>query len=559
MVSRSASALALTSALVLAGCPGGPSAGSCVRNSDCVAGSYCSGGSCTYDCTAATVADDCAAGEMCSSFGMCVGAPDAGPRDSGPPPVDGGADAFDVRPACVIAGGTDGDADGFCVADPTAPDCDDDDATLHPGATEVCTAHDAALDRRALDEDCDDAIDEDCGWYFGTPHPMSWTQTSPEVTNHGLSEDGTRFYFWSGIGFGVSTRASLADEFGPPTPLPFGGSAPEAVAPSLAADELETITGCWTAGEYDICRATRTSIAEPFGPPVRLEELSMVGVLDIHPSLSHDGLELFFSSNRGDGVRRIYRTTRSGPGMPFSPPELVGGLDPGGLGADAPFITRDRRTLFYELYGTGETRLEIATRSDPSVATFATPMDAAGLNTSTASNFYMIVNERTAEIFWNSGREWSPGSRSIWRARICRDGPCPTIAIDCPPPSVPSADGLHCYEPVSTAANWGSARATCAARGGGHLVSVHSAAENAVVLPLVSVPAWLGSTDVIAEGVYLWDSEEPFSFDSWFVSKPNDTAHAENCAAMNTGGEWSDTDCARSYPYVCEREMWPTW
>ena len=45
----------------------------------------------------------------------------------------------------------DADADGFTVCD---DDCDDADASIHPGAEEICDDD--------IDNDCDGGIDEDC-------------------------------------------------------------------------------------------------------------------------------------------------------------------------------------------------------------------------------------------------------------------------------------------------------------------------------------------------------------------------------------------------------------
>ena len=49
--------------------------------------------------------------------------------------------------ACRADGGADADGDGFDYC----RECDDDDATAHPGATELCNG---------LDDDCDGRIDD---------------------------------------------------------------------------------------------------------------------------------------------------------------------------------------------------------------------------------------------------------------------------------------------------------------------------------------------------------------------------------------------------------------
>ncbi len=52
------------------------------------------------------------------------------------------------------------DADGDNAgSEPCGADCDDDDATVHPGADEVCDDN--------IDNDCDGLTDEDCGQIGG--------------------------------------------------------------------------------------------------------------------------------------------------------------------------------------------------------------------------------------------------------------------------------------------------------------------------------------------------------------------------------------------------------
>jgi len=73
-------------------------------------------------------------------------------------PVDTGCQPLDEIPYdgidqdCDGADLTDVDGDGFDAAEAGGSDCDDEDATVNPGATEVCTG---------VDDDCDGQIDDD--------------------------------------------------------------------------------------------------------------------------------------------------------------------------------------------------------------------------------------------------------------------------------------------------------------------------------------------------------------------------------------------------------------
>ena len=152
---------------------------------------------------------------------------------------------------------------------------------------------------------------------------------------------------------------------------------------------------------------------------------------------------------------------------------------------------------------------------------------------------------------------------------MCRDGPCPTRELACPAPGVRSPDGLHCYRRETGALlEWTAAEAACVGAGG-HLASIHSSAENALVAGLHGgVLVWVGLNDRAAEGTFAWSSGEPFNFTSWFVTEPNNSGGVpgEDCVEMpfTTGSViggtgWNDRNCDQLTAYVCEDELWPTW
>ncbi len=84
----------------------------------------------------------------------------------------------------------------------------------------------------------------------------------------------------------------------------------------------------------------------PWSTPVALTEINSP-VLDTDPSISTDGLELFFVSYRaGVGSSDIWHTTRPSLGAPFAPPKLV--LELSTVGEDsAPELSGDGLTLYF--------------------------------------------------------------------------------------------------------------------------------------------------------------------------------------------------------------------
>ena len=101
----------------------------------------------------------------------------------------------------------------------------------------------------------------------------------------------------------------------------------------------------------------------------------------------------------------------------------------------------------------------------------------------------------------------------------------------------------HLYKLTPTLMDIPTARAW-AAQAGGYLAAVNDAEENDWIQNNLAsnVQVWLGLSDEVTEGVWLWDSGEPFTFDSWNATEPNDFAlcGGEDYVEMEGGGLWND-------------------
>jgi len=558
-------ALAALAALLLAGCPGDPG---CTRNSDCTAGNYCSGGVCTQDCTPETVAADCSTGASCSSFGMCVAPPDAGPtpdggmRDAPLPPADVGA-------ACLAEGGTDEDGDGFCAGVTTDLDCDDAAATVHPGGTEVCTPSEAPLEERARDEDCDGAVDEGCEWSFGVPH---WSTTLAVVAGArptGISTDGLRLYLSAlipALGYQpfMATRPSLDAAFGPATPVAGTFGAHNLFGYSISDDELEMIAGGTADGStsgHDLFIATRAERSAPFGAPSLLE-LSTDTANEVHPALSRDGREIIFRSTGSTfaGEDRLYRARRTDRGAPFGAAEPLVFMGLTSSVDSTPWLSRDGRTLIIRSLIAGQWVLFRAVREAGS-ATFHEVTELTPLTAIGADQLYPVWSESTMELFFASTRPWSPAPEATWRVRVCLDGACPVTPIACPS-ARRSDDGQHCYTALPAPSNWGTARARCRSMDG-HLVDIHSAAEQSLAWSAFGGTShlWLALTETTTD-VFVWDTGAPATYTNWRAGEPNASAGEEAVAMYFLyAGAWADVAAGIEGTVfgVCETEMWPTW
>lgn len=541
-------------ALVLAsvGCGGG-SATTCTHNSDCPTGRYCMGGACRADCASdAECVATHGAGAICTSFGMCAAAPDSGMSvpDSGSP-ADAGHDA------AVVPSDAGSDA--------PAPDTATVDAAVC--VAEVCTPSAGAAP--SIDEDCDGAIDEGCPWFFGRPHavlPMAWAVPAGYSGCFGsyLDENGTDLYVaCSGAAGGVlmhTHRATRADPFDQPTRVAF-------VDTSLAVYEV-TLERGGLRGVLQAGSATRLYLIErpSLSMPFTATVIASIPIGSYHPTLSRDGIELFYSNGSS-----IYRAVRPTPSMDFGASTQVAGL-----AGQALSLSEDGHDLFFHAAPAGRpVTLFRARRADVSTATFDPAVEIAELNpTGTDDLGHPNISLATRELFFAAAnRAWQPTSvRATYRVQICRDGPCSEPLVACPPSGRRSPDGFHCYRSPSsgvTPQSWMQNVLSCAADGS-HPVTIHSDAERALVTSAFGT-TWLGGTDAAAEMTWRWDwpgrvtPEEPFLYPPmtglWASGEPNDFHGNEDCAADNGGAMllMNDAVCASSIAPLCEDEVWPTW
>ncbi len=126
------------------------------------------------------------------------------------------------------------------------------------------------------------------------------------------------------------------------------------------------------------------------------------------------------------------------------------------------------------------------------------------------------------------------------------------------------ADG-NCYLFFTAPLQYAEARAACAAIST-HLVKITSAAQNAIVAQLsIGLDSFIGATDLVTEGTFLWDDATPLAFTSFHTGEPNNGGglYEEDCLVMagkrTPADTWDDRPCVTgeiassgSYAYTCE-------
>ncbi len=116
----------------------------------------------------------------------------------------------------------------------------------------------------------------------------------------------------------------------------------------------------------------------------------------------------------------------------------------------------------------------------------------------------------------------------------------------------------HSYTLTSNPSNVFTARAEAAAMGG-HLAVINDAAENAWLVSQFGayVPAlWIGLSDEIVEGVFVWDNGEPVTYTNWLPNEPNNAGGNEDYVEFSTHsfslGGWNDNSSNQFFRGIIE-------
>ncbi|XP_055750679.1 galactose-specific lectin nattectin-like [Salvelinus fontinalis] len=117
----------------------------------------------------------------------------------------------------------------------------------------------------------------------------------------------------------------------------------------------------------------------------------------------------------------------------------------------------------------------------------------------------------------------------------------------------------RCYKYVATRLDWADAESYCVTQGA-NLASVHSEAEHQFIKILIKMfdPAefytWIGLSDIVKEGRWMWTDGSKVDFTDWFKSDP-DGGKAQNCVNTNYQTLWIDNECSEGYAFVCAERL----
>ena len=155
-------------------------------------------------------------------------------------------------------------------------------------------------------------------------------------------------------GLWVTTRDAKDDEWGTPVNLgPTVNSSSWDEMPRISTDGLSLYFQSGRSGgsgDNDLWVTTRETVHDEWGIPTNLGPPVNTIFADLGPAISSDGLDLYFVSNRpgGSGSFDLWMTTRAAPSDPWGEPVNLGSTINSSVGEWFPSISADGLVLFFQ-------------------------------------------------------------------------------------------------------------------------------------------------------------------------------------------------------------------
>ncbi|MCH8120803.1 MAG: PD40 domain-containing protein [Planctomycetes bacterium] len=227
-----------------------------------------------------------------------------------------------------------------------------------------------------------------------------------------------------------------ADEdrtFGNPTNLgPTVNSSANEYDPSISPDELELYFNSYRPGGFgnaDIWVTRRKTKVDPWDTPVNLGPTVNSSAHDYAPSISVDGLSLYFSSKRpgGYGDQDIWVTTRKTKGDPWGTPVNLGPIVNSSGFEEAPSISADGLTLYFTSrrpggYGNGD--LWVTTRKTKADL-WGTPVNLGSIINGSDWELNPDISADGSILYFASNRPGAiggSGNFDIWQVSLKEHG-----------------------------------------------------------------------------------------------------------------------------------------
>ncbi len=246
-----------------------------------------------------------------------------------------------------------------------------------------------------------------------------------------ISPDGLSLFFGSGRtgGYGnmdiyMTTRLSTDDDWGVPVNLgPTVNSSSRDLEPDISADGLELYFESRRpggSGLADIWVTKRATKDDDWGAPVNLGPLINTSDGDGEPSISLDGLELYFVTDSGGfgGDSDLFVSTRENSSTDWGIPVILAQVNPPG-GEWCPNISADGRVLVFGVSQsyTSQGDIWMAIRNTVS-GDWKPPVKLKSPINSSSDELSADISGDGRTLYFESSRPGGFGGYDIWQAPI---------------------------------------------------------------------------------------------------------------------------------------------
>lgn len=231
-------------------------------------------------------------------------------------------------------------------------------------------------------------------------------------------------------GVDTSDAGRTQPRFGAPVPVQgIRSDGDDVWDPSMTFEgvELYFASSTGAAGPSDIWVSRRISVADPWGPSVVVAELSSASNDDA-PDVSADGLAMVFASDRGGDGMRLYASRRRTRDLPWETPQRLEGL--GAASRDgAPTQDRAQLALMFASQRGAATVPHLFVASRPGGASaWSGVMEVSALNSAWEDTDPSLYSDGRAVMF-ASRRNTNGGATDLYEATR-RDGNTPFASLE---------------------------------------------------------------------------------------------------------------------------------
>jgi hypothetical protein len=221
---------------------------------------------------------------------------------------------------------------------------------------------------------------------------------------------------WIAKRVSISNPWNMATHLGPPVDGPTLDS-----YPAISADGL-SLYFAWRQSSWDLCVSRRSTTDDEWSTPVGLGPTVNGTASETRPSISFDGLELFFTSSRsgGFGDTDIYVSTRESTDHPWGEPANLGRIVNSPSTDGYPNISADGRLLFFSSFrpeGSGAADIFVTARATKT-DNWGQPVNLGPTVNSPYNEASCCISADGSTLYFCSRRPGGRGNIDLWQVSI---------------------------------------------------------------------------------------------------------------------------------------------